>query len=431
MQQLQKDWNNYVWRKAMTPGLETRVRELLKSHTERLLDGKVASPATKRRDRDVILGAFRRWYVGGYRIEKPENVGEKHIAWLIQNWYKTGKSPKTMRNELSRLGIFFRKLGKGGMVGKLEKYLPDVDLRELAVHAAAKRSKSATISEAYVMEMIKAVDSEDWRLGLMLRIELTFLLERGEVVEFKPHVQDHGTWFADVSKREKRGKQRRISAEARQVLDYVKSRVGKNEALGWPISPDGGVPTLEQNKKRYENLMAKLGFTKKQRGITGRGLRMLFSQNPSLCKGLIPPSLGGTSAQLPKEDSTPRGVSVPEDTGHHIAHIAAAYCYAFGPERIQDDEIDRTLTNLEKAAAVLLGLGLGKVPSERLDDCVEMRSALTYLDCDLSIKAIHALWEIACRRDGLEWQKPKGQIAIMLEGAAQTLLQQGSDKNAA
>jgi hypothetical protein len=65
---------------------------------------------------------------------------------------------------------------------------------------------------------------------------------------------------------------------------------------------------------------------------------------------------------------------------------------------------------------------LPPVPDERRADCMKVRETLEVLGSDLTLKQAHALWTIACKREGVEWKEPKAEIAIVLEGAALTLL---------
>lgn len=192
--------------------------------------------------------------------------------------------------------------------------------------------------------------------------------------------------------------------------------------LGWPLTRDGKVPTLEQNLKCYDNLMAKLRFTMNERGVTGHGLRAQFAENFALYKGLVPPSLGGRNDQLPPDELKLRKSWVSEALGHHRPHIVAAYFCAFGREKFHEEDYERSMRHLEQATEVLDRSGYSPVPPERYDDCARIREVLIPLHCDLNLKQIHALWSIVSRREGLEWQAPKGELVTMLEGAALTLL---------
>ena len=177
------------------------------------------------------------------------------------------------------------------MVGSVAKYLSDVDPKLLVVCTAAKQSKSWTEHGIDLVSKFREVDECDLHLGFMLRLELAFGLRREEVLKCDPHLQDYGHYLQVFPGMGKGGRWRNIpiiSEAQRATLEYVKARVPKNKPLGWEWSVAGKKVSLEQNIRRYENLMASLGFTKADSGVTGHGLRAQFAENHSLLLGMLP-----------------------------------------------------------------------------------------------------------------------------------------------
>lgn len=273
---------------------QSKVNQVLAENSASRGNGRIASERTQSMNKEVVFAAFRRLHNLGHKIQNPHNFGDRHIQILVKDWHEKGKSAKTMQNELSRLRLFCKWLGKPGMVGNIQKYLPDVDPKLLVVHAVAKTSKSWSENGIDIVEKFKEVDQRDFRLGLMLRLELAFGLRREEVLKCNPHVQDYVHYLKIFPGMGKGGRWRDIpivTNEQRQMLEFVKARTSKTKPLGWEYSAAGKPVSLQQNIRRYENLMASMGFTKKESGVTGHGLRAQFAENHALLMGLVPPTL--------------------------------------------------------------------------------------------------------------------------------------------
>lgn len=273
---------------------ESKVNQILAEHSARRTNGRIASERTQSLTRDVIFAAFRRLHNLGQKIQNPKNLGDRHIQILVSDWYLKGKKAKTIQNELSRLRQFCDWMGKPGMVGNIQKYLPEVDPKLLVVYSVAKTSKSWSAYGIDIVEKFREVDLSDYRLGLMLRLELGFGLRREEVLKCNPHLQDYGHYLKIFPGMGKGGRWRDIpiiTHEQRELLEFVKARTSKTKPLGWEYSATGKPVTLQQNIRRYENLMASMGFTKKEAGVTGHGLRAQFAENQAMLMGLLPPTL--------------------------------------------------------------------------------------------------------------------------------------------
>lgn len=273
---------------------ESKVNEILAEHSVRRVNGRIASERTKTMTKEVIYAAFRRLHSLGLKIENPQNLGNRHIEILVKDWYSKGKKPKTLQNELSRLRQFCKWMGKPGMVGNIQKYLPEIDPKLLQVCAVASKSKSWSANGIDIVQKFKEVDESDYRLGLMLRLELGFGLRREEVLKCNPHLQDYGHYLKIFPGMGKGGRWRDIpivTLEQRELLEFVKARTSKTKPLGWEYSATGKPVSLKQNIRRYENMMASFGFTKKVAGVTGHGLRAQFAENQAMLMGLLPPTL--------------------------------------------------------------------------------------------------------------------------------------------
>lgn len=273
---------------------QVELNNILVKHSSTRADGRVASERTQSMTREVVFAAFRRLHKLNHKIENPRNLGNRHIQILVTDWYLNGKMPKTIQNELSRLRQFTGWIGKPGMVRDIEHYLPNIEPQLLKVSSIAQESKSWTENGIDILEIFKKVDQRDFRLGLMLRLELAFGLRREEVLKCNPHLQDYGHHLKILPGQGKGGRWRDIpisTPEQRQVLDFVKQNSSKTGYLGWEYARSGKPASLEQNIRKYENFMASLGLTKKLAGVSGHGLRAQFAENQALSMELIPSTL--------------------------------------------------------------------------------------------------------------------------------------------
>lgn len=411
-------WKNEVDRIIDTKG-RTRV------------NGKLASERTRALTREVVYAAIRRLHELGYKVQDPKNIGERHIAALIKDaWYTKQKKIKTIQNELSRLRIFCGMLGKAGMVGSIEKYLPDVDPKLLVVHASARQSKSWSAHGIDLVEKFKEVDARDGRLGLMLRLELAFGLRRQEVIKCDPHTQDYGNYLQVFPGHGKGGRWRNIpilSAAQRSILDFVKSQAPKNEPLGWKNTRSGKTASLKQNIRRYENLMASLGFTKADAGVTGHGLRAQFAENHSVLLGVLPPTLGGASGQMPQDDLKMNRTRLSQALGHNQTRITNAYIGSFGNAHRAADP-NRGKETIKYALMLMGSAALQQVPIERMRDCFLIQDLLAEIDIPISHEQVHQLWGAHARRHGVEWMKPENELGVALETEALAVIADFSTK---
>ncbi len=395
------------------------------------MNGKVASERTQTLTKEVVYASIRRLHVLGYKIQDPENLGDRHIHVLVKDWWHIKhKKIKTIQNELSRLRVFCTRMGKPGLVGTVEKYLPDVDRQLLIVRAVARISKSWSEHEIDMVEKFEEIDVCDSQLGLMLRLELAFGLRREEVIKCDPHAQDYGQYLQVFPGQGKGGRWRNIpilSEAQRATLDFVKSRAPKNKPLGWEYSLSGKVASLKQNIRRYENQMASFGFTKADSGITGHGLRAQFAENHSLLLGMLPPTLGGQAGQMAPDNLLLTKTRLAQALGHNVPTIVKAYVGCFG-SNITIADADRGIEIIKRALPLINVTGLPAVVIERMRDCFFIQDLMAELDVHICHVRAHELWQAHSRRHGVEWMKPEREIGIALEAEARSLIKRFSTK---
>lgn len=398
--------------------LTGKINAILKTNAGTRVNGKVASERTKTARGEAIHAGFARLVAGGFRIQNPENIREEHIRAICESMYNDGLKPKTIQSNLSNFRIFCRWIGKGDMVKSVNHYLPNVPAENLRVVNVAVESKSWAAQGIDVAEKVREADAIDRRFGAMLRLALAFGLRRHEVIECKPWKVDQGDKFAAY--KTKGGRPRDIyiqTAEQRVVLDYVKSMVKKNERLGWTTMDNGSEGTVEFALKKWYRMLAKIGITKKSSLVSGHGLRAQYAENAALIANVIPPTLGGTGGQMPKEDLNLKRLQISELLGHSRPSITTAYCGSFGRNNTADSP-DRTKIAVEAAARSIPEEKLRSVPTSRIPHCSQLLAELAAVECFIEIRVAQALWENHSSRHATEWLSPGANNIAALETAA-------------
>jgi integrase len=391
------------------------------------LNGKVAAHRTFTASKDVLHAGFRDLWELGYKLQDPTNLTDKHIKALCEFWIREGRKAATIRGNLCQFRKFARWIGKGGLVKPAEYYLPDVPKDRLKVSTVAKGSKSWAEHGIDVAAKIQEAEQIDWRFGLMLMAAVAFGLRRMELLQMQPWKNDKDKYFAVYYT--KGGRPRNIDIDTpiqRQVLDLIKSKIKKNERLGWKERLDGSGPaSLEYSEGRYNRLMEKIGISRTMADVTGHGLRAQFAENASLLKGLIPPTLGGNAGQMPKDDIDLKRLQVSELLGHSRISVTGAY---YGSFRQVGEKLGFGIDiAVIKAAMAAIELDEAATIAEaRLVDVMRLLNELVKVHIFGDVLRTHALWENYSRRYATEWLTPSEDSNLAaLEAAAISVLRRG------
>lgn len=398
--------------------LVTQVNAILQTHSGTRTNGKVASERTKSAIGEAIRADFRRLIYLGFKLQKPENLSEKHIGALCVSWHSEGFTAKTIQVKLSYLRIFCRWVGKGNMVKSAPYYLPEIPRSDLRVTTAAVSSKSWAANGIDVAEKVREADALDIRFGAMLRLAVAFGLRRHEIIECYPWKVDKGDRFSAYRTKGQRPRDIYIDTpEQRRVLDHVKSMVKKSEHLGWTTMRDGSAASIEYNLAKWHKMLAKIGITKSISNVSTHGLRAQFAENAALIANVVPATLGGTSGQMPKEDLDLKRLKVSELLGHSRISITSAYYGSFGRDT-NPDSPDRTRLAIVAAIPTIPSEKLTNIPHERMDDCMRLAVELMKVDVYVEPRVVHALWEYHSSRHCTDWLAPGALNIAALEAAA-------------
>lgn len=409
-------------RKEAKAKLHGTLSTILREHAGTRVNGKVASERTMTSYGQVLRMCFNTLHELGHHLQNPRNLNDNHIRELCRHWHKNDKKVSTMQEYLSKLRVFSEEwIKRPEPVRSLSHYLPDVDPKLLVVRKAALASKSWTENDIDVAEKIELADEFDPRFGLMLRLQLFFGLRRKEVLMTRPWKADRVNKLVVYPGEAKGGRPRDIFIEwdgQREVLDFVKSRIGPGEHLGWRTTYGGKAASFKYNVGRYNRCMAKIGITKDESLATGHGLRAQYAENSALISGVVPPSLGGLANQMESATLNLRLEKISELLGHSRPEITQAYLSTFGRGAALVDKIEN-LRRVLQAALVHCHVGVTTVvPIDRQADCFELLLYMEPLEIDISLRQAHFLWAKYSERYARDWVKPEKGILEALEAAA-------------
>lgn len=408
--------------------VKSKLNAILSANAHKRVNGKQSSERTISNYGETLHAIFNMLAALGYKLEDPKSLSEKHVKAVMEEMHRLERTPKTMQGYLSVLRIFAGWIGKKGLVKDVYHYLPDVPREELRVNTIALKSKSWAEMGVDVQAKVEEANALDWRLGLMLIAQVAFGLRCMEVLQMQPWKVDKGDKFAAY--RTKGGRPRDIHIDTpvqRTALDFIKTKIGKNEHLGWRAKENGQAASLAYSRARYYRLMARLGLTKAIEEVTGHGLRAQFAENAALLRGLIPMTLGGTGGQMPREDLDLIRLQVSEELGHSRKSITTAYYGSFGRETTPDSP-DRAKQIIDACFKSFPADLLKPVDQDRMAQCLVLSAEVMALGIYDDPRKVQALWEHHSLRHAIDWLPPaSGSNLASLEAAAASLIRAGGD----
>jgi site-specific recombinase XerC len=313
----------YGWKAALRKELEPFLH-VPKGRSEK----RTVSDATMRKRSDVLFLAFAQLREGGYKLENPHNLKQKHVEFLMTRWVSEDLSPSTITNRLSIVRIFCEHLGKLYLVQDAESYVDDPSLvKRVKVAQTDKSWDTAGIDTLSLADTIEIIDPH---VAAQLRLMFAFGLRIRESVCLKPFESDRETYLL-VCRGSKGGRHRFIPIDSelkRSVLDAAKKLVK--------------IPTrnmcrpgkqVHQELNRFYTVMKSFGITGGEAGITPHGLRHQYLQTRyTEITGHEPPVRGGIILDKAKEAEARMSTMI--EAGHGRIDVGASYYGAIRRKKV-------------------------------------------------------------------------------------------------
>ena len=269
-------------------------------------DGGFSTQATRSRILDLIANQLQEL---GFRRMQPKSLKPKHVDALLAHWQDQGISVGTLKNRLSALRWWAKKVNK-----------PSIIARDNSVYGIGKRQYVAKESKAQELDDKKLSLVSDPFVNLSIRLQAAFGLRREEAIKFKPNYAVQDDHIKLKSSWTKGGRARTVpitNAEQRRLLEDIKALAG-----GGALIP----PHLNYVKQlhRYEKQSAKAGLSHLHGLRHGYAQRRYFELTERVC-----PVAGG----LPSKELNPEQraldqkarVAISSELGHTREDITAVY----------------------------------------------------------------------------------------------------------
>ncbi len=269
-------------------------------------DGGFSTQATRSRILDLIAKQLQDL---GFRRMQPKSLKPKHVDALLTHWRNQGISVGTLKNRLSAVRWWAKKVNKPSIIAK------DND-----VYGIGKRQYVAKESKAQDLDDKKLSEISDPFVRLSVRLQAAFGLRREEAIKFKPNYAVQDDHIKLKSSWTKGGRARTVpitNAEQRRLLEDIKALAG-----GGALIP----PHLNYVKQlhRYEKQSAKAGLSHLHGLRHGYAQRRYFELTERVC-----PVAGG----LPSKELNPEQraldqkarVAISSELGHTREDITAVY----------------------------------------------------------------------------------------------------------
>ncbi|MGI9264720.1 MAG: phage integrase N-terminal domain-containing protein [Gammaproteobacteria bacterium] len=269
-------------------------------------DGGFSTQATRSRLLDLIANQLLEL---GFRRMQPSSLKPKHIDALVAHWRDQGIGVGTLKNRLSALRWWAKKVNKSSIIAK-----------DNSVYGIGKREYVAKTSKAQALDQRKLAAISDQHVRLSIRLQAAFGLRREESIKFSPsyavkddHIRLKSSWT-------KGGRARTVpirNDEQRKLLEEVKT-FAKGGSL---IPPDRN---YVQQLHCYERQLRNARMTKLH------GLRHAYAQRRyEELTGWKAPAAGGSAARSLTTDQRvldlkARG-TISQELGHNREAISAVY----------------------------------------------------------------------------------------------------------
>ena len=211
---------------------------------------------TQRARSSVLLLVANQMREGGYKIEQPSQLKQKHIGYLVERWQSENLAPGTIKNRLSHLRWVAGKLDRTAIVKSNE---------ELGVEK--RQFVSNTDKSIQLDARLDTIKSE--RVKDALRMQQAFGLRREESLKFRPNIAIKNDCISLQASWCKGRIARDVpirTPEQRELLAEIQKKYASNSL----IPPELNYKTF---RDKYDNVMQSSGIGK------GHGLRHGYAQS--------------------------------------------------------------------------------------------------------------------------------------------------------
>lgn len=269
-------------------------------------DGSYSTQATRSRILDLIANQL---HTLGYRRMQATSLKPKHITALVALWTKQDIGTGTLKNRLSTLRWWARKVNKESIMA-----------RDNSAYGIGSRTYVAKQSKGQKLDEQKLEQIDDEYVRMSVRLQAAFGLRREEAIKFRAVYAIRGDHIALKASWTKGGRPRTVpitNDEQRQLLEETKAL-----AQGGALIP--AHLNYVRQLHRYEKQTRKAGLSQLH------GLRHTYAQRRYReLTGQVCPAAGGPASKKlgPEQralDLRAR-LTISKELGHSREAISAVY----------------------------------------------------------------------------------------------------------
>lgn len=269
-------------------------------------DGSYGTQAQRERVLTLIANQLHEL---GFRRMKAQSLKPKHIEALTQHWLTTGCAAGTMKNRMSAIRWWARKVNKQNVVARSNDH-----------YGLPRRQYSGSASKATTIEKDQLERVTDPYVSLSLELQREFGLRREEAIKIRPQLADNGEVLWLKPSWTKGGREREIPIRTkvqRQLLEKARQLAGKGSLIP-------SHKTYVQQLRLYEGQCIRAGLSRMH------GLRHTYAQRRfEELTGFKAPAAGGPKRQDLTEDQRAldkkaRAI-ISEELGHNREAITVVY----------------------------------------------------------------------------------------------------------
>ena len=244
----------------------------------------------------------------GFKGLRATGLKRKHVAALVKEWKRQGRSIGTMKNRMAHVRWWANRIGRPGVV---------------PVNAAlgiANREYVTNEDRSVVLDPDKLALVKDDHVAMALRLEAEFGLRREEAIKFTPARDDRGDRIRLKGSTTKGGRPREVPVlrdSQRKLLDEARRLAG----TGALIAPERN---YKQQLKVYESRTRAAGLYRMhglRHGYAARRYEELTGWKAPVAGGPRQQSLTGARRRIDTEARQ----TIAAELGHGRRHVSAIY----------------------------------------------------------------------------------------------------------
>ncbi|MFL6600770.1 MAG: integrase domain-containing protein [Steroidobacteraceae bacterium] len=279
---------------------------------------------TQHERRIVIERALLDLHCDEYELRKLKNLRSKHVRAIIDKWRGRGLKASTLATNISHLRTLCRWIQKPELTRVIDGIIaaePELTRRRVATD----RDRSERGSGVELGDILARAFALDPRFCCQLALIAAFGLRALESWLFRPHLAEDAAGRVHILWGTKGGRPRTLplpmTDEQRLALDWARSFAATDaESMiprGWK---------LQQWRRRFYRLCARVGLTKRATGATPHSFRhgVLLDLYKRLTGSEAPARGGDLKARDPYADEAARAL-VAALAGHSRLSVSSAY----------------------------------------------------------------------------------------------------------